>query len=537
MWRWVTRGLVLSFVALLAPLLLAQVGFVGAVDSPDPARSHSGVVLVKGWALDPNQISKIELWVDGEYQHNAIMFLPRIDIVEAYPDWPGIHGARPGFVTGFLASRFQNGTHDLEVRVYNSNNEMHVVGARTITIDNTINQSPFGSLDIPDGRGVYNVSGAFPVIGWAADTDGIDRIEVLVDDTIMQGAMHGDPRPDVGGTFPDFQGAMFSGYVANIDSTRIQNGVHTLTVRAIDRNGMAALIGRRTVQVINNDGFLKPFGYLDEPLPDAILYGTGCGPNSGGGGPIISPPFTPGEHITPVRGWALDLGTRNDTGRVAYAELLVDGVRWVSTDDCGVVGGRYANCYGLPRYDVARYYPSFPDSPRAGFLFMLDVGALLRYGVSPGNHNLMVRVGDREQTFAEIPNRDGIPVWFQCAEEEDFDFLGFGFIEFPVQHDYVGGTVTFRGWALEDQSSVAAVEIIVDGNYVGQAQYGFKRTDVGDAYPNIQNSDNSGWVFSMDTTKLANSRHELTVRVVDSQGNRAEIGSVQFYVANNNPQQ
>ncbi|HEX8616472.1 MAG TPA: Ig-like domain-containing protein [Thermoanaerobaculia bacterium] len=535
MWRWVTRGLVLTFVALLAPLLFAQTQtFIGDVDAPDPARTHSGMIIVKGWALDQNLLTRIELWVDDQYQHNAILYLPRIDIVEALPDWPGIHGARPGFITGFSANRFTNGPHTIELRAYNSNGDVHFLGRRTIQINNTINQAPFGFLDIPGAGPIANVSGAFPVLGWAADLDGIQRVEVLIDDGILQSAMHGDPRPDVGGTFPDFTGAMFSGYVANIDSTRIQNGVHVLTVRAIDRLGVSNLIGRRTVQVINNNNFLRPFGFIDEPQRDAVLYGTNCGEGAGPG--PISPPVTPGEHITPVRGWALDLGTRQDTGRVAYAELLVDGVRWLSTDDCGVVAGQYANCYGLPRYDVQRYYPTFPDSPRAGFLFTLDVGALLNLGVRPGHHRLSVRVGDRDQTFMELPNNDGIPVFFQCVDDEDFDFAGFGFIEFPNVMDYIGGTVVFRGWALEDQSNIAAVEVIVDGNFVGTAQYGFPRADVGDQYPHIINSDNSGWSFTFDTRLLSNARHRLTVRTVDSQGNRSEIGSVDFYVANNNPQ-
>jgi N-acetylmuramoyl-L-alanine amidase len=289
MWRWVTRGLVLSSMALLAPLVFAQPAydFVGAVDSPDPARIQTGVVLVKGWALDPNQISKIELWVDDQFLHKVVMFLPRIDVEQAYPDWPGIHTARPGFTTGFLASRFPNGPHTVELRAYSNNDQVHAFGRRTITINNSDVQSPFGALDIPDARGITNVSGAFPVVGWAADTDGVERIEVLVDDTILQNAIHGDQRPDVGATFPDFQGAMFSGFVANVDSTRLQNGMHQLTVRATDTEGTPALIGRRTVQVINNDGFLKPFGYLDEPLRDATLFGTGCGDDSG---PIVSPP-------------------------------------------------------------------------------------------------------------------------------------------------------------------------------------------------------------------------------------------------------
>jgi hypothetical protein len=520
-------------VALLAPVVFAQ-QFLGDVDAPDPSRTHSGMVLVKGWVLDPHQVSKIELWVDDQFQHNAIINLPRIDVIEAFPDWPGIHVARPGFITGFSANRFSNGPHTIELRVYNSNGDVHLLGRRTINVNNSINQAPFGALDIPHGGGITNVSGAFPVLGWAADLDGIQRIEVMIDDGVLQGAMHGDPRPDVGATFPDFTGALHSGYVANIDTTRIENGVHLLTVRAFDRNGVSTTIGRRTVQVINNDNFLRPFGYLDEPHRDAVLYGTGCGSNASPG--PISPPINPTQHITPVRGWALDLSTRESLGRVAYAELMVDGVRWLSTDDCGVVAGRYANCYGLPRFDVQRYYPTFPDAPRAGFLFTLDVGALLNLGVRPGHHRLSVRVGDVEQTFTELPTRDGIPVFFQCVDD-DFDFASFGFIEFPRTMDYVGGTVVFRGWALEDRSVVTAVEILIDGNFVGVAQYGFPRPDVGDHYPHTINANNSGWAFTFDTRFLSNARHRLTVRTLDQRGRRSEIGSVDFYVANNNPQE
>ncbi|HEX8252266.1 MAG TPA: hypothetical protein VF846_03880 [Thermoanaerobaculia bacterium] len=542
MWRWVTRGLVLSCVALLlAPVLFAQTfTFTGDVDAPDPARTQSGIVLIKGWVLDPHQVTKIELYVDDQYQHDAVMFLPRVDIVEAFPDWPGIHTARPGFITGFSANRFPNGPHTVEMRIYNSNGDVHFLGRRTIQINNSINQSPFGFLDIPGLGGVTNVSGAFPVLGWAADLDGIQRIEVLMDDAILQGAMHGDPRPDVGATFPDFPGAMFSGYVANIDSTRMENGVHTLQVRAVDRLGVSTLIGRRTVQVINNDNFLRPFGFVDEPQRDAVLYGTGCGADGVDPDPppVVSPPIPVDttHHITPVRGWALDLGTRQDTGRVAYAELLIDGARWLSTDDCGVVAGQFANCYGLPRYDVQRYYPTFPDAPRAGFMFTLDVGTLLNFGVRPGNHRLSVRVGDRDQTFMELPNQDGIPVFFQCVNQDTFNFAALGYIEFPDNMDYIGGNVLFRGWALATRGSIVAVEVIVDGNYVGQAEYGFPRADIGDQYPHIINADNSGWMFNFDTRLLTNSRHRLTVRTLDNRGRRNEIGSVDFYVTNNNAQ-
>ena len=533
MWRWVTRGLFLLILAsVLAPAAFAQ-DFVGVLDSPDPAQTQYGMVLVRGFVLDQQQVQKIELYVDDAFQHNVNFGIPRIDVVEAYPNWPGIHNSAPGFQTGFTANRFPNGPHTVYVRVYLSDGRVIEVGRRTINIDNTQNQPPFGSVDIPDAGGTYNASGSFPVSGWAADTDGILRIDVQIDDLNMQGAMYGDPRPDVGNTFPDFPGALFSGWIANVDTTRVQDGVHTLTVRAVDRLGAQKLIGRRQVQILNAENLLKPFGVIDEPLRNAVLYGTRC---TNVPPPIFSPPANVGAHITPVRGWALDLATRTDVGRVSYVELLVDGVRWASSDDCSFskLFGAYANCYGVTRYDVERYYPNYPDAPKSGYLFTLDVGALLALGVSPGPHVLKIRVGDQQQTFAEIPNRDGIPVTFTCAND-NFDFASLGYIDIPTRYDYVGGNTTFQGWAWDENAGVTAVEIIIDGNYVGQAEYGFPRPDVIEANPQINPILTTGWKFTMDTKLLSNARHQLTVRVVDGQGNRSEIGSQYFYVQNPPP--
>ena len=67
----------------------------------------------------------------------------------AYPNWPGIQNIAPGFQIGVLASRFSNGNHTVEVRVITSDHTVTALGRRTITIDNTINQTPFGNLDIP----------------------------------------------------------------------------------------------------------------------------------------------------------------------------------------------------------------------------------------------------------------------------------------------------------------------------------------------------------------------------------------------------
>ena len=541
MWRWVTRGLVLGclFTFVAAPALLAQ-DFIATIDSPVEGEVVSGMVLVKGFALDREDVTRIDLYVDDRFQHSANLGLPRIDVIQAFPDYEGIQTRRPGFQTGFSANRFPDGNHTVHVRVTTSDNRSIEVGRRTITIDNSINQSPFGHLDIPGTQSTHDVSGSFPVVGWAADIDGVQSVDILVDNLVYQAAAYGDPRPDVGNNYPDLPSALFSGFVAHLDSTRIPEGVHSLAVRVTDRQGLSRIIGRRTVQVFNSTNNLRPFGFIDEPLRDAVLYGSCSEVPQGPPGPISPAPPTPPtpERIgTPVRGWALDLGTREDTGRVAYVELLIDGSRVLSSDDCAFNAsfGTEVNCFGVPRFDVQRYYPTYPDAPGAGFVFSLDVGDLVNNrGFRVGNHTLKMRVGDLEQTFADIPNTSGIPVFFRCATSSD-DLPSIGYIDFPNKADFVRGNVTFFGWALDQNSGgVQSVEIYVDGNFMGIAQTGLPRTDVLRAYPTFNRAGFAGWQFTLDTRQFSDSKHRLTVQTVDGLGHRALLGSIDFYVDNPN---
>ncbi|MGK2856234.1 MAG: hypothetical protein ACSLFQ_03405 [Thermoanaerobaculia bacterium] len=529
MWRMVTRGLVLGlmFVSLVSSAS-AQTDFIAFLEKPLASETVSGMVLVQGWAVDPVGISRIDLIVDGKFVHSANLAIPRTDVIDAHPDWGGYQNRLPGFQTGFSAANYSNGTHTVMVRIFTEDNKAYEIGQRTIFIDNSINQPPFGFVETPDTVGVYDVNGSFPVSGWVADVDGIARVNVEIDNLATQAAVYGDPRPDVGNSFPDLPSALFSGFLAQVDSTRLQDGVHSLTVKATDRNGLTRTIGRRTIQVFNSENNLRPFGSLDQPQRDGVLYGN-CGPV----GPIVSPVIDVSNRITPVRGWALDLGTREDTGRIAYAELMIDGVRWYSTDDCRFdpTFNAYVDCYGLPRPDVSKYYPTHPDSPRSGYYFAMDVGTLIsRGGLREGHHTLKVRVGDLEQTFADLPHTSGVPVFFSCIRPDLFAPIGY--IDFPHNFDYVKGTVQFFGWAVPD---VATVEISIDGTVAGLGEYGFLRTDVAAAYPTFANATRTGWRFNMDTTQLADGRHRLTVTALSSIGVRSEIGSVDFYVDNLRP--
>ena len=82
MWRRVTRGLVLAVLASLAvPVLLAQTTETrGALDFPDPTVTQTGVILVKGWFLSPEAISKVAVYVDDQFIANSNTNLPRFNM-------------------------------------------------------------------------------------------------------------------------------------------------------------------------------------------------------------------------------------------------------------------------------------------------------------------------------------------------------------------------------------------------------------------------------------------------------------------------
>jgi hypothetical protein len=128
MWRRVTRGLVLTVLATFFTSALLAQDFIAALDQPDPTVTQNGMVLVRGWVIDPQQVSRIELYVDDQFLHAANKGLPRIDIVEAYPNYPGIHNLSPGFETGFLASRFNNGAHSVKVKIYATDGRFIEIG-------------------------------------------------------------------------------------------------------------------------------------------------------------------------------------------------------------------------------------------------------------------------------------------------------------------------------------------------------------------------------------------------------------------------
>jgi hypothetical protein len=93
------------------------------------------------------------------------------------------------------------------------------------------------------------------------------------------------------------------------------------------------------------------------------------------------------------------------------------------------------------------------------------------------------------------------------------------------------GVLAVQGWALAD-TGVGAVDIVVDGDIVGRANYGRSRPTVSQLHPGLPDSAAPGFGFQLDTTHFLNGMHTVTARVTSRSGEVALLNSLQLQFTN-----
>jgi Bacterial Ig domain len=524
---------------------------LGSIDVPVDGATVSGYVQVIGFALDGNLVSNVDVFVDGTADANLVttagganINLPRPDVIQFFPQYGGTAGKFPGYETSFKASLFSNGSHTVSVRITDVNGCSFFLTSRTVIIDKTRNQPPFGGVDFPQPDSGVSGNGVLTVAGWALDDRTVDHVDVFVDGLIERQAVTGIPRADVAANYPDNPNAIFAGFVLNIDSTRYPNGVHTVTVKAVDDQGQQGLLGTRRVQIFNNSPNLAAFGEVEFPLLNATWIGdctaapnpNGGGPSGGGGpGGIVNSRF-----LMLANGWALDTSVAQERGGVSRVILDIDGtVVKDSRVNCHrepLLSNALVDCYGYYRPDIEVLYPGFPQVPNVGFQFFVDVGLLLSQKIFvEGAHIVEITAVDEEGTESLLRE---VPIIMECANGNT-DPPPIGSIDDPSNYEFIGGVFPVIGWAL-DLDVVVKVRILIDGfpqidalSGHDFAILGFNSPDIATQFPNFPQAATARFLFNLDTTKISNSEHDLLIEVTDGRGHVRSAGTRRFIVDNN----
>ncbi|HVN75167.1 MAG TPA: hypothetical protein VMT19_02540 [Thermoanaerobaculaceae bacterium] len=255
------------------------------------------------------------------------------------------------------------------------------------------------------------------------------------------------------------------------------------------------ITGRGAGQPVLNTAF-----GIDTPLANATVFG-----------------------IVEVRGYVLDVRG------VSRITLLIDGAPVHDAD------------INQPRDDVRRRYrrfvgEDFPDNP--GF-----VTSFLASNYTDGSHSLGIRVTYSDSEVEDLGTRT-------FTVDSTITQAPIGAIDSPRDpavygyQDYIAGVFPVVGWALDaggirqtvsptgcnpatDSTChvLADIEVMLDGQVVGQANYPLPRPDVANAHPDIAGAFNSGYQLALDSSKFTDGEHTISVRVWNTDGLSTVVGS------------
>jgi Reeler domain len=264
---------------------------LGSVDTPlDGTVGVVGAIPITGWALDNIEIAHVDIVreaVAGEPTGklipigNAVFVADaRPDVQTTFPTYPYQYRGGWGYqmLTNFLLNSsgtgpLGNGTYKLHASAFNKAGNQLDLGTKTITVDNAHATKPFGTIDTP-GQG-ETISGADYVnFGWALTPqpgiipmDG-STITVVIDGVVVGHPTYGQFRSDISTLFPGYANSGGAVGFFHIDTTKLANGVHTISWNVFDNLGRGEGLGSRYFTVLNTGtpAAAAPEDVIDQPV-------------------------------------------------------------------------------------------------------------------------------------------------------------------------------------------------------------------------------------------------------------------------------
>ena len=86
-----------------------------SLDEPRNNGVHSGIGMIRGWAVSGESVEQVEVFIDGEYAFDVPYGDPRADVGKAFPDISG--SSTSGFSVPFRYSTLSAGQHTVSVVV------------------------------------------------------------------------------------------------------------------------------------------------------------------------------------------------------------------------------------------------------------------------------------------------------------------------------------------------------------------------------------------------------------------------------------
>jgi hypothetical protein len=239
----------------------------GAVDSPGDGVQVTGSVAITGWALDDLGVLRVLIYrdpVNGEGPNLVFVgqatFVPgaRPDVERAYPGLPFNRRAGWGYLllSNMLPNR-GNGIYRIYAYAEDADLRRALIGTRTIVGINGAATLPFGAIDTPGqgeaigGAGYFNWGWALTPTPQTVPTNG-STIQVVIDGVPLGTVTYNLYRPDVATLFPNYNNSAGPVGYRVLDTTSLEEGLHTIAWVVTDDGGRTQGIGSRYFEVRNS---------------------------------------------------------------------------------------------------------------------------------------------------------------------------------------------------------------------------------------------------------------------------------------------
>ena len=142
-----------------------------SLEEPIDGQIHMGVGNLRGWAVSSEDITRVEILVDGISQFDAPYGGNRTDVGDAFPDIP--NSSKSGFSLAFNYSGLTSGQHTVTAIA-------HTTGGQTLESSATFQVVRFDEEFIPGDDAVDLTDSGLTATG----------NEIRITDVIVDGAVH-----------------------------------------------------------------------------------------------------------------------------------------------------------------------------------------------------------------------------------------------------------------------------------------------------------------------------------------------------------
>lgn len=163
---------------------------------PQQNMDVSGTATINGWAVSPDGISKVELYINGDYVTDIPFGEERKDVNNKFPAFPD--SLNSGFSMRYLFSRLDDDTHYVSVRAYDLSGRYSVITKAVNTSSYAVGWAANNEVDL--STIVLDYASADSIILRHVDFKGIEHEVLLKWDQTIQNIAATKTNP-IGGLF------------------------------------------------------------------------------------------------------------------------------------------------------------------------------------------------------------------------------------------------------------------------------------------------------------------------------------------------